>query len=132
MTELARKLGIKPGARVALVAAPDGFELEVPDGVQVVRSLRGRFDVVLWFGVRERTLSRRLPALVRALEVDGGLWLCWPKRSSGVASDLGDDPVRRLGLAAGLVDNKVCAVDETWSALRFVYRLADRPRVTSG
>ena len=71
-------------------------------------------------------LERRLPALKQALDQAGGLWVAWPKRSSGVATDLGDAAVRELGLASGLVDNKVCAIDATWSGLRFVYRLADR------
>jgi hypothetical protein len=136
MSELARKLGIKPGMRVALLGAPDGFDAvlgELPEGVQLSRAARGRSDVIVQFAVERSTLARRLPVLARALETDGGLWLAWPKRSSGVATDLGDGPVRELGLAAGLVDNKVCAIDETWSGLRFVYRLADRPgRATSG
>ena len=71
-------------------------------------------------------LERRLPALKKALNQAGGLWVAWPKRSSGVATDLGDAAVRELGLASGLVDNKVCAIDATWSGLRFVYRLVDR------
>jgi hypothetical protein len=73
-------------------------------------------------------LERRLPALRGLLEPSGGLWVAWPKRASGVSTDLGDGPVRELGLAAGLVDNKVCAIDATWSGLRFVYRVADRTR----
>jgi hypothetical protein len=72
-------------------------------------------------------LARRLPAVRRALDPAGGLWVAWPKRSSGVATDLTEDVVRELGLAAGLVDNKVCAVDTAWSALRLVVRLRDRP-----
>jgi len=73
----------------------------------------------------------RLPALRAALEPDGGLWLAWPKRASGVASELEEAEVRALGLATGLVDNKVCAIDETWSGLRFVYRRVDRPEAAS-
>lgn len=130
-TPLARKLGIKPEARVGLVGAPDGFDEvvgELPPGVTVSRRLRGSFDVVVAFFVRRPELERRLPALKGALDQAGGLWVAWPKRSSGIATDLGDGPVREVGLAAGLVDNKVCAIDETWSGLRFVYRLADRVR----
>jgi hypothetical protein len=128
-TPLVRKLGINPGATVALIRAPDGFDGmlgEMPDGVTIRRRLRGPCDVIVSFHVDRAELGRRLPALRRALAQDGGLWLAWPKRSSGVATDLGDGSVRELGLAAGLVDNKVCAIDETWSGLRFVYRLANR------
>jgi hypothetical protein len=128
-TPLVRKLGIKPGARVALIAAPEGFEAvlgELPDGVALASRLRGPFDVIITFYVHRAKLEQRLPALRSALDQDGGLWLAWPKRSSGVETDLGDGVVRELGLAAGLVDNKVCAIDATWSGLRFVYRLEDR------
>jgi hypothetical protein len=127
---LVRKLGIKPGARLALLHAPDGFDGvlgELPEGVALRRRLRGPSDVIVSFHVDQIELQRRLPALRAALSHDGGLWLAWPKRSSGVATDLGEGEVRRLGLDAGLVDNKVCAIDATWSGLRFVYRLVDRP-----
>jgi hypothetical protein len=133
-TPLVRKLGIKPGARLGLIGAPDGFEalLEgLPVGVAVRRSARGRLDVIVAFFTDASALARRFDALRGALEPDGGLWVAWPKRSSGVATDLNEHVVRELGLAAGLVDNKVCAIDATWSGLRFVYRLADRPRPVS-
>jgi hypothetical protein len=128
-TPLPRKLGIKPEARVALIGAPDGFTDtlgDLPPGVEVRTRLGGGFDVIVAFFVRQVVLERRLPRLRTALDQSGGLWLAWPKRGSGVATDLGDGIVRELGLAAGLGDNKVCAIDETWSGLRFVYRLADR------
>jgi hypothetical protein len=130
-TPLVRKLGIKPGARLGLIRAPDGFDETLgalPAGVDVRRRLGGRpFDVIVAFFDRGAELERRLPALVGALDPDGGLWLAWPKRASGVATDLTDNVVRGLGLATGLVDNKVCAVDQVWSGLRLVYRLRDRP-----
>ena len=129
-TPLARKLGIKPGARLALIGAPDGFEGtlgELPPGVVARRSLRGGFDVAVAFFVQRRALGRRLPGLTAALDPTGGLWIAWPKRSSGLDTDVTEGVVRELGLAAGLVDNKVCAVDRVWSGLRFVYRLPDRP-----
>jgi hypothetical protein len=126
-TPLVRKLGVKRGARVALVGAPEGFSLaELPEDVTVRSALRGPLDVIVAFFVARRALERRLPALMDALDVAGGLWIAWPKRSSGVETDLADGVVRELGLAAGLVDNKVCAIDEVWSGLRFVYRLRDR------
>ena len=129
-TPLPRKLGIKPGARLCLVGAPGGFDItlgELPAGAVLRTKLRGPFDVIVAFVDSVAGLERRLPALKRSLDPAGGLWIAWPKRSSGVPTDLGDGIVRRLGLAAGLVDNKVCAIDATWSGLRFVYRLADRP-----
>jgi hypothetical protein len=129
-TPLAGKLGIKPEARIGLVAAPAGFERalgELPQGVCVRRRLQGTFDVIVAFCTRRAVLERRLPAWRGALASDGGLWLAWPKRTSGVATDLGEALVRELGLGAGLVDNKVCAIDATWSGLRFVYRRTDRP-----
>jgi hypothetical protein len=128
-TPLPRKLGIKPEARLGLIGAPEGFDEtlgELPPGVVVRRRLQGPCDVLVAFFTERAVLERRLPALKRALDEAGRLWLAWPKRSSGVPTDLGDGPVRELGLAAGLVDNKVCAIDGTWSGLRFVYRLADR------
>lgn len=128
---LVRKLGVKTGARLALLGAPPGFETtlgELPAGVSIRRQARGPVDVIVAFFVLRRDLERRLPALCAALAPAGGLWVAWPKRTSGVATDLTENVVRELGLAAGLVDNKVCAVDETWSGLRLVYRLRDRPR----
>lgn len=129
-TPLPRKLGIKPGARLGLIGAPDGFATtlgELPAEVSVRRRLAGRFDVIVAFCSRRRDLERRLAALKAALDPAGGLWIAWPKRSSGVSTDLSEDVVRSLGLAAGLVDNKVCAIDEVWSGLRLVFRLRDRP-----
>ena len=130
-TPLAKKLGIKPGQRVLIAGGPQGFEKtlgELPERVQLVTSLRGSkpFDVVLFFTKRESELARRFVALAERLQPAGGLWVAWPKKSSGVTTDLSDAVVRKTGLDSGLVDNKVCAVDETWSALRFVIRLRDR------
>jgi len=131
-TPLVRKLGIKPDARLGLIGAPEGFDAtlgELPPGVHVRRRLGGRasFDVIVAFHTRRADLERRLPALAAALDPAGGLWLAWPKRASGVSTDLTDNVVRGLGLRAGLVDNKVCAIDHVWSGLRLVYRLRDRP-----
>jgi hypothetical protein len=82
--------------------------------------------VIVAFCGRRARLERGLPTWRAALDTAGGLWIAWPKRASGLDTDLGDGAVRELGLAAGLIDNKVCAIDATWSGLRFVYRLADR------
>jgi hypothetical protein len=131
-TSLVRKLGIKPGARLGLIGAPggvDGTLGELPPDVRIRRRLGSgaRFDVIVAFHTRRADLERRLPAMVAALDPAGGLWLAWPKRASGVSTDLTDNVVRELGLSAGLVDNKVCAIDEVWSGLRLVYQLRDRP-----
>ncbi len=129
-TPLRKKLGIGEDARVAFPGAPDGFgELlgELPPGVVVRSRARGPLDVIVFFTKRRVGLERRLPLLRRAMEPAAGLWVAWPKRSSGVETDLTEDVVRDLGLANRLVDNKVCAIDETWSALRLVIRLEDRP-----
>jgi len=131
-TPLPRKLGIKPGARLGLVRAPIDFAAtlgELPAGVvpRAVAGGRGRFDVIVCFTRSARDLARDLPALRERLDPAGGLWIGWPKKSSGVATDVTEADVRARGLAAGLVDNKVCAIDEVWSGLRFVVRLADRP-----
>jgi hypothetical protein len=129
-TPLVSKLGVKPGTLVGLLGAPEGFGRTMgdpPEGVAVRRRLGGRpFDVIVAFYTRRSELERRLPALTRALDPAGGLWIAWPKRASGVATDVTEDAVRALGLAAGLVDNKICAIDQVWSGLRFVYRLRDR------
>jgi len=130
-TPLSKKLGIRPGARVALVRAPEGFEraLEpMPDGARLGHQARGQQDVVLFFATRLAELERRFEPLARSICSAGGLWIAWPKKTAGVATDLHESIVRDVGLAHGLVDNKVCAVDDTWSGLRFVYRLADRAR----
>jgi hypothetical protein len=130
-TPLVRKLGIKPGARVGVIEPPDGFASvlgELPDGVVVRTRARGPLDVIVAFFDRVGRLEQRLPALRDALDPAGGLWVAWPKRTSGVATDLSENLVRELGLAAGLVDNKVCAIDDVWSGLRLVLRLRDRPR----
>ncbi len=128
-TPLPRKLGIKPDARLALVNAPAGFDQtlgELPAGVVARRRLRGSFDVIVAFCGSRAQLQRGLPRWREALDQAGGLWIAWPKQASGIETDLGEGGVRELGLAAGLVDNKVCAIDATWSGLRFVYRVADR------
>jgi hypothetical protein len=130
-TPLVRKLGIRTGHRVLLDSAPAGFENgtlgELPPRVVVHRRAgRAAYDVVVAFRHDRATYARTLPRDVSRITRAGSLWVAWPKRSSGVATDLGDGVVRELGLAAGLVDVKVCAIDETWSGLKFVYRLADR------
>lgn len=124
---LAVKLGVAPESRVLLVAAPDGFELAPPAGAVLhTRPGRDPYDVVLAFCPDLAALRRRFAPLSARLTTAGALWICWPKRSGGVPTDLDENVVRDHGLAEGLVDVKVAAVDATWSALKFVRRLADR------
>jgi len=126
-TPLPRKLGIREGARVKLSRPPHGLQRvlgDLPAGARFVSS--GPADVVVHFAASRAGLLRRFRGLARSFEETGGLWIAWPKRASGVATDLDENVVREIGLGAGLVDNKVCAIDEIWSALRFVVRLADR------
>ena len=129
-TPLAKKLGIKEGHRLAFPSAPDGFRDllgELPEGASVRSRASGPLDVAVFFTKRRTELERRLPALRRALDPAGGLWIAWPKRASGVETDVTENIVRELGLANRLVDNKVAAIDDTWSGLRLVIRLEDRP-----
>lgn len=128
-TPLARKLGFKPAARASLVDAPDGIEalLEpLPEGVEWLGARARELDLVVFFVTRAAQLERRFDPLAARLVSTGALWIGWPKRSSGVETDLTEDVVRECGLAHGLVDNKVCAISDVWSGLRFVRRLRDR------
>jgi hypothetical protein len=129
-TPLPRKLGIKPGDRVALLGAPDGFVDgalgALPDGVRVVRRAGGKADVIVSFHTERAELERRLPALRALMEPAAGLWIAWPKRASKLATDITEDVLREIALPTGLVDNKVCAIDATWSGLRLVIRLEHR------
>ena len=120
-TPLPRKLGIKEGSRVALVDPPADFELDA----QTV-PLGSDLDVIVFFVDELLELEARFDELAALLVPAGGLWIAWPKRSSGVPTDLSDNVVREVGLAHGLVDNKVCAITEVWSGQRFVRRLRDR------
>ena len=127
-TPLPRKLGVKDGSRVLLDGAPDGFALEpLPEHTTVHhRAGAGQYEVIVAFCPDAARVLRRFGPLAARLATAGGLWIAWPKRSSGVPTDLTEDVVRDIGLTADLVDNKVCAIDQTWSGLRFVRRLADR------
>lgn len=127
---LATKLGIKEGHRVVFPYAPEGFRDllgELPDDVAVKSRATGPLDVIVLFTMSRAELERRLPALRRAMDPAAGLWVAWPKRSSGIQTDVTEDVAREVGLANRLVDNKVCAIDHTWSGLRLVIRREDRP-----
>ena len=146
-TPLPRKLGIKPGARVGLAGAPHGFGalLEpLPDGARVeagapaagaagavlpgpvlpgpVLPGTGPFDVIVFFTVEQAELAGRLSELRARMAPAAGLWIAWPKRASRVPTDITEDVIREIALPTGLVDNKVCAIDQVWSGLRLVIR----------
>ena len=129
-TPLPKKLGIKEGSTLALVGAPDGFAGSalnpLPDQVELRARARGPLDVIVFFTKSRAELERRFGKLAAALAPAGSLWIAWPKRSSGVATDLTEDVLREVGLPQGLVDTKVCAIDDTWSGLRFVIRKENR------
>jgi hypothetical protein len=129
-TPLPRKLGIKDGARVAFPSAPDDFAHtlgELPAGAKVRARARGPLDVIVFFTKARSELARRMPRLRTALDPAGALWIAWPKRAASVPTDLNEDVVRELALANRLVDVKVAAIDQTWSGLKLVIRLKDRP-----
>jgi len=124
-TPLVRKLGVKEGMRVAWLDAPEGFVAlldPLPDGLRVRASARGKLDLAVCFATRRAVLARRLPGLREAIRPDGMVWAAWPKKASGVATDITEDVVREIALPLGLVDVKVCAIDATWSGLKLVIR----------
>ena len=126
-TPLAKKLGIKEGSAVALLAAPKDLELEeLPDGVSVRTTARGTNDVIVSFHEWRADLEKKVPSLLKALDINGGLWIAWPKKASKVPTDITEDTVREVFLPLGLVDNKVCAVTDVWSGLRVVWRRENR------
>jgi hypothetical protein len=125
-TPLPKKLGIADSSRVALVDAPPDFAAEALPGVPAVTALRGSFDVIVYFTTERRAFERRLPALRKAMVANAGLWIAWPKKTSKVPTDMTEDVVREVALPTGLVDNKVCAIDEIWSGLRLVIRRENR------
>ena len=131
-TPLVRKLGFKEGFRAGLRNPPNGFQEELaplPNDVSIsVGTLTKPLDLIILFADSQKTLRTEFPRLARKLSQNGMLWIAWPKKASGVPTDLSDNSVRQIGLDAGLVDVKVCAVNDVWSGLKFVYRLEDRSR----
>jgi len=130
-TPLVKKLGIKAGQSVVVVNPPNNFlaqELQpLPENIRwAAAGVGGQRDFIMLFVISSKALKKELPKLKNKLTRDGTLWVSWPKKSSGVATDLSFDVVQQLGLKIGLVDVKICAVNEIWSGLKFVYRLKDR------
>lgn len=132
-TPLVKKLGFKEGFRAGLVNPPKGFQKELaplPNEVRMsVDSLTKPLDLIILFADSQKMLRKEFPRSARKLIQNGMLWIAWPKKASGVATDLSDNIVRDIGLSAGLVDVKVCAINDVWSGLKFVYRLEDRKPV---
>ena len=132
-TPLVQKLGIRPGARITFVNSPRGFtnSLDLPPDVKLNSRSQKPLDLVLLFVKSESDLRAGLPQWARRLTPSGMLWVAWPKKSSGVATNLSFNNVQAIGLSEGLVDTKICAVDEVWSGLKFVFRLKDRPKLAA-
>jgi len=133
-TPLPQKLGVKPGHRIAALGVPRSAmpviaELTAVEPVALKLSGAAPYNIILLFCDRRFDLTRAFSKAAARLTPDGGLWVAWPKKSSGVQTDLTENDVREVGLSEGLVDNKVCAIDDTWSGLRFVVRLKDRPAI---
>jgi hypothetical protein len=131
-TPLVQKLGIKPGFKVAFVNAPENFasNLNLPEDVVISSTPRSHLDFAILFVKSATQLQQKFSHLSTKLKPNGMLWVAWPKKSSGVVTDLTFNNVQAIGLAAGLVDTKICAVDDVWSGLKFVFRLRDRARLT--
>lgn len=126
---LAEKLGIKSGARIAILNSPGGYEATLgplPEGVDLTSRLSGPLHLIQFFTTSKKELEGNLPRLMRAMAQNGALWISWPKRASKVKTDLTEDVIREIALRNKLVDVKVCAVDEKWSGLKLVYRVKDR------
>jgi len=133
-TPLVKKLGIKPDFEVALVNAPGNFaqQLELPASVNIKSPLKSKdLDLIILFVTSQKALISTFAQYSGRIKPAGMIWVSWPKKASGVRTDLNENIVREVGLATGLVDVKVCAVDEVWSGLKFVFRLKDRLKESS-
>lgn len=130
-TPLVQKIGIKPGHRVILRNQPPTFLKDLgalPDGAEHTDKLTGKADVVVCFTDKKGELEKNFLSLASKLVPNGMLWISWPKKASKLSTDLSENVVRKIGLDCGLVDVKVCAIDDTWSGLKFVIRTKDRPK----
>ena len=132
-TPLPRKLGLRPGSRIAILHAPDGFDKAIeplPHGVTMLSRLASDVDVLIFFTEQQKELRARFDRLVDSVRPDGMLWICWPKKASKRQTDLTEDRIRAIALEGGVVDVKVCAIDEVWSGLKLVRRTRDRAPTT--
>ena len=129
-TPLVQKIGIKPGHRIILRNHPPSFLKDLgprPQGAEHTEKLAGKANVIICFTDCKAELQKNFAQLAEKLVPDGMLWISWPKKASGMPTDLTENVVRDIGLDCGLVDVKVCAIDDTWSGLKFVIRTKDRP-----
>jgi hypothetical protein len=131
-TPLVKKLGIKPGSNIALLNAPTDYEseLDLPEDVTINLRSGKPLDFAQLFVQNEKDLKAKFSKYAKRLNASGMIWVSWPKKSSRVSTDLSENIVREVGLTAGLVDVKICAVNEVWSGLKFVYRLKDRAKIS--
>jgi hypothetical protein len=130
-TPLPKKLGIRENQRIALINEPETLRKDLgqlPATAKLVTRLTAPLDLIVLFVDREKVLAKQFPGLAKKLSSNGMIWVAWPKKSSGVATDLVFERVQRIGLDCGLVDVKICAVDNVWSGLKFVIRLKDRKK----
>ena len=127
-TPLVDKLGIRPGSRLALLSPPSDLALDLPPGVAVAAQLRGQFDVVMLFTVQRAELQRRIGRIGEAIFPAGAAWIAFPKRAARMPTDMTEHVVREVALPLGLVDTKVCAVDERWTGLKLVWRKERREK----
>ncbi len=125
-TPLPKKLGIKENFRTRLVQIPAEVRKELKAALALCTEATSKIDFAMLFVTRQADLKKQFPKVATRLNPTGMLWVSWPKKNSGVVSDLDENLIRHIGLEAGLVDVKVCAVDEVWSGLKFVIRLKDR------
>jgi hypothetical protein len=128
-TPLQRKLGLKPGYRIYILQPPNEYFKWIsplPEGVEVREQQHGEFDCIHLFVKDKKVFQREFVKSKSHLKKAGMLWVSWPKKSSNVATELDENSIREIGLQEGLVDVKVCAVDEIWSGLKFVFRVKDR------
>ncbi len=131
-TPLPQKLGLKPQFRIAFFQLPSEVKTALKDGLsecRLIKDGRAELDFAMIFIKGRAEMTEQFPKFAQRLAPAGMLWVSWPKKTSGVITDLNENDVRRLGLAAGLVDVKVCAVSEVWSGLKFVIRVKDRGKV---
>lgn len=125
---LAEKLGMKPGMRALVMNAPKIVGLNFPEGFNLVNTIDKPLDYVHFFTKDKKDLAKIFPLIAKPLDQKGMIWISWPKKSSGVETNLDENIVREIGLKNRMVDVKVIAVDEVWSGLKFVFRLADRAK----
>ena len=128
-TPLIKKLGIKENSTVIIINSPKNYSRtlgSLPESISLNKQLKGKSDFIQFFTENKKELTGKFPDLKKHLNPSGSLWISWPKKSSKIDTDLDENIIREIGLKSGLVDVKVCAVDQTWSGLKFVFRLKDR------